>query len=218
VIKTRFSVGIIVLLSVVLVGCAAKTDEPGAAVVPTFAEGEHYTHLAEPLPDNVAPVLLYFYYGCTSCKALALPLAEWSQSEGVNMGLVPVHDDSQLVDAARVFHALAVSGAGDRYVLGYDLFQDQNISLQGGERINAYLDRYQVNQNDFWQAWRSEAVEKRLVGSYWLTRAAGVRITPSFVVQGRYKVELPVINSFEELTELLAFLLSLETAAVNEKP
>ncbi|KAA0874394.1 DsbA family protein [Nitrincola tapanii] len=198
--------GLGLLSLILLVGCAGQETTPVQAPLYVFEENQHYTQLAQPLPEGVAPVLEYFYYGCTTCYQLTDAITQWSQSEAVALGRVPVHSQTDLVDAARIFHTLAVIGEQAKYSIGYQMFQAQNTSLQGADRINAFLQQYAVDPQAFWEAWGSEAVERRLIGSYMLTQLAAIQSTPAFVVQGRYKVELPVIESVDELFALLSYL------------
>ena len=177
-----------------------------------FRAGEHYEVLEQPLPEGVAPVTEFFYYGCRACYQLADAIAAWSQENDIPVGLVPAHTENNLVDAARLYHTLAVVGRLDLYKAGFVLFQTEKSDLQGEDRINAFLAEQGVDQNLFWQSWKGEEVSRRLAGSYMLTRTAGILNTPSFVVHGRYKVDTSVIHSVEELFALLQYLVDLGAA------
>lgn len=176
------------------------------AETPVFEEGKDYTVLAEPLPVGVAPVTMFFYYGCRTCYQLAEPIAGWSAEMKIPVGLVPAHTENGLVDAARLYHTLGVLGQLKHYRSGYVLFQDQKSKTQGVDRINEFLDEIGQDHAQFWAAWESDAVNQRLAGSLELTRLAGIASTPAFVVHGRYKVELSVINSVDRLFQLLEYL------------
>ncbi|HAQ26191.1 MAG TPA: hypothetical protein DCQ80_09535 [Pseudomonas sp.] len=186
------------------------------AETPDFKEGRDYTVLAQPLPEGVAPVTMYFYYGCRTCYQLAEPVAGWSAEKHIAVGLVPAHSENGLVDAARLYHTLGVLGQLKHYSAGYVLFQSQQHKAQGVDRINEFLDEIGVERELFWAAWESDAVNQRLAGSLELTRLAGIASTPAFVVHGRYKVELSVIESVDGLFELLEYLVSEKAAAPED--
>jgi thiol:disulfide interchange protein DsbA len=196
-----FSVGL-------LTACAAKQAEEAVDTY-SFNSGEHYTVLEQPLPDAVAPVIEFFYFGCRACYQLADAVAGWSEQTGIPVALVPAHTDTKLVDAARLYHTLAEMGEVQHYKAGYVLFQTNNSSKQGEARVNEFLQALQIDQERFWQVWGSDAVNQRLAGSFMLTRAAGITSTPAFVVQGRYRVEPSVIESVDELFALLEHLAAL---------
>jgi len=203
------------LMGVVLLGLSSLAT----ADTDTYKEGKDYTVLAEPLPAGVAPVTMYFYYGCRACYQLAEPVAGWSAEKEIPVGLVPAHSENGLVEAARLYHALGVLGQLKHYRAGYVLFQSQNHKAQGADRINEFLDEIGQDRNVFWAAWESDAVNQRLAGSLELTRLAGIASTPAFVVHGRYKVELSVIESAEGLFELLEYLVREKQAvAVSQTP
>lgn len=179
----------------------------------TFTEGKDYTVLATPLPSGVAPVTMFFYYGCRTCYQLSEPFAAWSAEKKIPLGLVPAHTETGLVDAARLYHTLGALGQLKHYRAGYVLFQTEKHKAQGVDRINEFLDEIGQNRDEFWAAWQSDAVNQRLAGSLELTRLAGIISTPSFIVHGRYKVELSVIESVEGLFELLEYLVKEKSAA-----
>ena len=192
-----------------LAGCVVPISAVSAN---EFRAGEHYEVLDKPLPQGVAPVTEFFYYGCRACYQLADAIAAWSHESGNTVGLVPAHSETALVDGARLYHSLAAIGRLDLYKHGFILFQTENSDLQGKDRINAFLDDRGIEREVFWRAWGGEKVARRLSGSLMLTRAAGVVNTPSFVVHGVYKVDTAVIKSVDELFELLEHLVNLGSA------
>jgi thiol:disulfide interchange protein DsbA len=182
---------------------AADAEKPTVS----FTQGEHYQVLAEPLPQGVAAVTEFFYFGCRSCYQLAPAIAEWSQTTRIPVGMVPAHAETAMADAARLYHTFAQMGVlGKMYELGYVMFQTDEVKLQGKARIDSYLERHDVNKDTFWATWSSSAVEQRLAGSLMLTKMAKITKTPTFVVHGRYVVDLESLESVEQLFELLEHL------------
>ncbi|WP_250657389.1 DsbA family protein [Alkalimarinus coralli] len=173
----------------------------------SFEQGRHYEVLDTPISTGAAPVMEFFYYGCRTCYQLVPAIAEWSHKTGIGVSLVPAHSESTLVKAARLHHTFAEMGVlATMYELGYVIFQTEESTLQGAERIDDYLSRHNVDKERFWQVWESDAVNKRMAGSLALTRQAKVFKTPAFVVQGRYVVDIESITSVDQLFELLSYL------------
>ena len=187
---------------------ADKAEQPTPPVLVEYVEGRDYTVLEQPFPEGAAPVVEFFYYGCRACYYMTDEISEWSQKNKTPVTLVPAHTDTNLVDSARLFHTFNVINRNDLYVYGYMLFQQENANLQGEARINALLAEHNVDQELFWKAWSSDEVNQRLIGSYQLTQLAGIESTPSFIVAGKYRVELGVIDGTEGLFGLLSYLVS----------
>lgn len=185
-----------------------KTEQPTQPVLVEYVEGRDYTVLQQPFPEGAAPVIEFFYYGCRACYYMTDEISEWSQASKTPVALVPAHTDTNLVDSARLFHTFNAIDRSDLHIYGYVLFQQEDPSLQGKARINALLNEHAVDQELFWQAWKSDEVNQRLAGSYQLTKLAGIESTPSFIVAGKYRVELGVIDGTEGLFGLLSYLVS----------
>lgn len=185
-----------------------KAEQPTQPVLVEYVEGRDYTVLEQPFPEGAAPVVEFFYYGCRACYYMTDEISEWSQASKTPVALVPAHTDTNLVDSARLFHTFNAIDRSDLHIYGYVLFQQEDPSLQGKARINALLNEHNVDQELFWQAWSSDEVNQRLIGSYQLTKLAGIESTPSFIVAGKYRVELGVIDGTEGLFGLLSYLVS----------
>lgn len=176
-----------------------------------FERDTHYAVLETPLPEGVAPVVEFIYFGCASCYQIAPVFSQWASENQVQVALVPAHSESVMVDAAQLFHTFAEMGQlGKMYDIGYVIFQTTKVELQGKDRIDHYLKRHNIDIEKFWSVWSSEAVSQRLQHSAALTRLAKVSQTPTFVVQRRYVPNLKSVKSSEELFELLNFLLQLD--------
>lgn len=175
-----------------------------------YIEGRDYTVLEQPFPAGAAPVIEFFYYGCRACYFMTDEISEWSQKNNIPVSLVPAHTDTNLVDAARMFHTFNAINRSDLYVYGYILYQEEDATLQGEERINALLAEHKVDQELFWKVWSSDEVNQRLAGSYQLTQLAGIQSTPSFIVAGKYRVELGVIEGTAGVFGLLSYLVNKE--------
>lgn len=194
---------------------AAETS--GKAVVAPnkmFIDGRHFQILDVPLSPMGGPVVEFMYFGCETCYKLAPAISQWSYSKKIDVVLVPVHSESAMVDEARIFHTFELAGALDKmYEEGFILVQTKDSKLQGADRINEALDRNGVDKASFWGLWRSDAVKKRLEASAALTKQAKIMKTPTFVVHGRYKVDIESVKSVEELFELLEYLVAKKPAS-----
>lgn len=200
---------VMLILCGCIAGHASEADGYNSKPAPKkiFSEGKHYTVLAEPIAGEVAPVLEFFYFGCRTCYQLVPAIANWSHKTGIAVSLVPVHSQTAMTDAARLYHTFAEMGVlAQMYELGYVIFQTEASELQGKARIDDFLLRHKVDQQRFWELWSSDAVNRRLAASLALTQQAQIYKTPAFVVQGRYLVDIDAITEVEQLFQLLDYL------------
>jgi len=213
----RVLMALLVVLSVSsnLVLAAKEPSPKELSVNKTFVVGKHYQVLPQALPTSPdTPVMEFMYYGCRSCFQLAPAIAEWSARKNIGVSLVPAHSESAMVEEARIFHTFDVMGVlGEMYEEGFVMVQTDKTKLQGAERVNYFLEQHKVDKDKFWATWKSDQVNKRLVASAALTKQAQIMKTPTFIVNGIYKVDTESVKSVEELFELLEHLAAKKPAS-----
>lgn len=205
---------LIISFLLTVVGCAQTESDGSAALSPVSADtsyvvGQDYRVLEQAIVD--APdVIELFFYGCEACSVIAPELESWSKERELTLGLVPVHSETQLVDAARLYHTLTSMGRGDLHISAFRLYREES-DLKGEDRLNAFLSEQEVDQAEFWSAWQSEEVQQRLVGSYALNAMVRTRVTPTFIVYGKYVVEQDyLISDKGSVFSILDYLIELE--------
>ncbi len=204
---TRTLSCLLVLLSV-LVSVNSALAENNASANKVFLEGTHYSVLEQSLPNGVATVAEFIYYGCKVCFQIAPVVSQWSATSGVSVSLIPAHSKSAMMNEARMFHTFEVMGVLPvMYEDGYIIFQTDQSNLQGADRVNGFLENKGINKDEFWKAWGSAEVNERLNSSAELTSLAKISKTPTFVVHGKYKIDIESLKSVDELFELLSYLI-----------
>lgn len=179
------------------------------AVNKNFIEGKHYKKLENPLPASMGPVVEFMYFGCKSCYQLVPEVANWSYTTGIGVTVVPAHSDTTMLDEARMLHTFDQLGVMDTmYELGYVIFQTEKVNLQGEARVNSFLERHKIDKEKFWATWKSDSVSQKLKQSAALTKQAQISKTPTFIVNGVYRVDVESLKSVEELFELLSYLVA----------
>lgn len=192
-----------------LVAIAEGTLNDSLALESGFSKGIHYRVLEEPIAN--APMMTEFtFFGCRACYQLVPLMSEWSKKGEHSIVMVPLHDERELINGAMLFHTFAEMGVLNKmYDLGYVIFQTEKTDLSGVDRINYYLDRHDIQQEQFWATWDSQAVADRLKGSLYLNKKVGVTVTPTFLIGGKYVVEADSVESVEMLTQLFDYLVAL---------
>src|SRR5690606_40599071 len=122
-----------------------------------------------------------FFYGCEACSVIAPELESWSKERELTLGLVPVHSETQLVDAARLYHTLTSMGRGDLHIAAFKLYREES-DLKGEDRLNAFLSEQEVDQDEFWSAWQSEDVQQSLDVSNARTELIDTHMTPTTIM------------------------------------
>lgn len=205
----------IVMAGLLLTACTLSqpgfgTQQVGAGVVssPVYSEGRDYRALEQQI-INAPDVIEIFFYGCEACYRLAPELSRWSAEKTIDLVMVPAHNQQQLVSAARLFHTLDSMGLNNLQLEAFALYHEAS-ELDGEERINAMLQANDVEPEQFWRVWGSDIVNQRLSGSYALNAMLGVSVTPTFIVKGKYSVEIDEIGDSTGLFALLEHLVALE--------
>ena len=195
-------------LIILLLTLGFNISLPILAADKVFKEGEQYSLLSSRLPEGIAPVVEFFYYGCETCYKISPLVSEWVKKNNVRFALIPTHSETAMVDGARFHHTFQLMGVlNQMYMQTYEMIQAPS-DLQGEARINFYLDKNKVDKAIFWKTWNSEQVQQRLKGSAALSKQAQVFKTPTFIVHGLYKVDIERLTEIDELFELLDFLLA----------
>lgn len=175
---------------------------------PAYAEGYDY-HVLEQQIIDAPDVIEIFFYGCEACYRLAPEVFSWSTEKAIDVVMVPAHNQQQLVSAARLFHTLDSMGLSNLQLEAFALYHEES-EQDGEERINAMLQASDVEPEQFWSVWGSDIVNQRLSGSYALNAMLGVNVTPTFIVKGKYSVEIDEIGDSTGLFALLEHLVTLE--------
>lgn len=174
-----------------LIGAAAWFDRAGRA--PT----EPYHLIEEPLAHQGHQVDFWFVWGCPHCESFSVLLDNWEAAKGgaviVNKKAWPLVSSAMAAQTRqdRIKYAAIHSVMSD-WGLGDRSFADLSVlAREGGltaDRVNAILEEQRADVDEFWRQYQEHG--PKFVNT--LTEEAlqaGIRMTPTLVVGGRYRIE-----------------------------
>jgi thiol:disulfide interchange protein DsbA len=214
------------LLAAVSSTVTAATSTATAAALngPTlWQEGVNYTRLvpAQPtaVPAGQVEVLEFFWYACPHCNGIDPMVEAWKKSKPayVSFSRVPVMWNEGHRSLARLFYTLESLGKLDQ--LHGEIFKE--IHVNGNPLVSAddaesermqiaFVKRFGVAEDAFRTAYQSFAVETDLQKADQLVQRYRVDGVPTFVVNGKYVVDVRTAGGPENLLSLISDLAAQE--------
>lgn len=204
-----------------LTGLAACGSASAQAPV-SWEAGKHYS-VIEPAQTTTTgdkvEVLEVFSYGCTHCNTVA-PLVDKMHKD------LPANAEFVLMPAqfgfdawktfARAFYTAQALGLTEKSHLEVfrEIYVNKKIdptSPRFDDLANFYS-KYGVSAADFTATSKSFAIETRLKRNDALIKAYGVDSTPTFIVNGKYRLSGQSAGGYEQIEPLVKHLIAKETA------
>ncbi|MEO8010208.1 MAG: thiol:disulfide interchange protein DsbA/DsbL [Dokdonella sp.] len=204
-----------------LSGLVACTSVSAQAPV-EWQAGKHYT-VIEPAQTTSTgdkiEVLEVFSYGCTHCNTVA-PLVEKMHKA------LPANAEFVLMPAqfgfdawktfARAFYTGQALGLTEKSHLEVfrTIYVEKKIDPTSPkfEDLATFYSKYGVSAADFTATSTSFAIETRLKRNDALVKAYGVDSTPTFIVNGKYRLSGQSAGGYEQIEPLVKYLIAKETA------
>jgi protein-disulfide isomerase len=200
--KTRYLLAAITALTL-LVGCG-ETDQPEF--------GNHYQDLPSDLSDVITePVVEVFSLTCGHCMNLESQLPAIKKAFGGDIGKVHVTFNDSSRSAAMFFYAGMTQLNGEptpEFMTGlFNLYHGEFNSSE--EKIAAlnktFTDAGITSPYDLTEAQINEVLEASKVAEV-VTSRGRIQAVPTFIVNGKYLVNLSAHSSNEDIANTLTFL------------
>jgi len=183
-----------------------------------FKDGTNYVKVVPAQPTSATPgkieVLEVFWYGCAHCFALDPALETWrtkTKPAYVEFVRIPAMWNDATRMHARVFYTAEVLGKLDE--LHNDIFREIHVKgdpLNTVEKITAFFVSHGVSADDFQKAFSSFAVENKLQRADFLNRRYRIDSVPTVIVNGKYRTDVGMAGSEEQLFGLIGELAASE--------
>lgn len=155
--------------------------------------GKDYTLLnpTQPVSTSKIEVLEFFFYGCSHCYHLHLPLSAWAKTmpKDVEMIYVPAIFRDSWEPMARTFYAL--ESLGQRSQLHDPLYKAWNVDnnmLTEEAKIMDFVAPHGVDRTKFLAAYNSFSMQSKVARAKQMIRSYGITGTPALVVEGKYLI------------------------------
>ena len=202
---------------------AAQNAPAPAPAAGAWVEGKNYFVIDPPQPTETAgkvEVLEVFSYGCPHCNEFQ-QIAENIKKAlpaGATFRLLPTEFGRDAWKTfARGYYAAEALGILDKthVALFKAIYVDKKVNIMAPtlEEIAAvYATAAGVKADDVIATANSFAVNTKLKRAEAFVKATGVDGTPTFVINGKYRLDGRSAGSFQALQELIKFLVAKEGA------
>ena len=187
-------------------------------------EGVHYKRLDTPQVDEAGrqvEVLEFFSYGCSHCNEFEPALAAWKQTLPDHVRFRPVPAGlgrAFFQQLAAVFYIADELGVLDQThnAMFAEIHEKKNRAIMSREGLAAFFASFGVDEAAFDAAINDPAVQQRFAEGEQAARAFGLQGVPMVVVNGKYSVmRNDAVGSYEDLLEVVDFLIAREAAALD---
>lgn len=211
----------IAVLLLALCAPVAWAQPPGQGVIP----GVNYKELTRPQPVEAEPgtveVIEFLWYDCQTCFVMEPALSRWlSQREGeVTFRRVPAVVGGHMVYFARAFYAAQTLGVIDEIHFPlYTALHRHGRALEEEDQLAAFFSEHGVDRTRFLSIFRSSATAARVRNAQLMSRRYDIAGAPTFIVNGRYRVDPSMSSNAEALLQVVDYLVEQELAAVRRAP
>jgi thiol:disulfide interchange protein DsbA len=207
-----------ILLAGVLLATGATAAESGAA--PSGWEaGKNYFLVDPPQPTatgDKVEVLEVFSYACVHCAHFQ-PYAEKLRAAlpaYAEFDYMPAVFTPQWEPFARAFYTAQSLGVlKETHQALFDAIHRDHLPMRSIEDLATFYAKHGVDRAKFLAASGSFEVESKLARARDIVRADGIDGTPSIVVDGKYRATGASAGGYEQLIELVKWLVEKEHAA-----
>lgn len=204
---TKISIGIGCAVLAIGACLAAYVLTAPRASSERFVEGRHFKVLpvAYAAPDN--HVDNYYWLKCASCYMFEGALRKSSKEMGFEVEKIHAIGNDKWIEDSKLdttFRILNKAALIDSF---FDVVNADHSLIGDKAKIDSFLDLYQVDRSQFWNTYNSPASLAMSIGRTSNTPLVDIRVVPTFVVSGKYKILLGGLRTNDELPELIDYLI-----------
>lgn len=210
-------------LPAVLLSLAISPAAFAQNMVERFQEGNQYFVIdpAQPTPSDAVEVTEIFSYACIHCANFQGSVAEWKKSlpAGAKFTQMPAAWNPSWEMLARVFYAAEALGVLDKtHKAFFDAVHVERTPFASLDEIAQWYEaKGGIKAADFIATANSSGVNIKVNRSKQVVPRYGVDGTPSVVVAGKYRVTGSSAGGWDQVFEVVDFLVARETAARSGK-
>ncbi|GIX32402.1 MAG: thiol:disulfide interchange protein DsbA [Lysobacterales bacterium] len=199
----------VLVLGLLLSACAGAENA-------RFVEGQHYFRINPPQPTasgNKVEVVELFSYLCIHCANLEPAVKDWKQRlpEHAAFSHMPAIFNDTLAMYGRAFYAAEALGILEAsHQALFDALHRERRQFRSLEELAAFYAQFGVSEQQFLDAARSFAVETKLRRAREMGIRYGIDGTPTFVVNGKWRVTVGSAGGVEAFFELIDELIARE--------
>lgn len=178
-----------------------------------YVEGVHYSVLEKPFVKPKNSVIELFSLTCPHCLNAEIDLmTEWKKDENIKFqtghAVFKVKHNNEEVKAwskeAKMLFALEKMNRKDLLI---DLFKVRQSKGFNDGVLSSFLTNNNVNDEEFFFIMNSEDAEKYVDSQILISEKSTSKSVPTFIVSGKYLIDLRSIRSFDDVRKISEFLI-----------
>jgi len=193
-----------------------------ALLLTAFAvQAEPWVELTTPQPTRdpaKVEVIEFFWYGCPHCYHAEPQVAAWRkhQPPSVEFIRVPAIFNQRWAVLGRAYYAMQQLKLGeDVHRALFDAIHRDNKNLNDEASLTEFFAAQGVPREKFKEAFNSFDVDGKVGRANQMTRAYGLEGVPTFIVNGKYRVDGTSAGSVEAMFTALDQLVAQELKAAK---
>ena len=209
------------LLAGLLLASTAIAAEPAAASKTDWEAGKNYFVIDPPQPTasgDKIEVIEVFSYACPHCAHFQ-PYAERIKAalpSYASFDYMPAVFNAQWEPFARAFYTAQSMGVlAQTHQDLFDALHTQHIPMRTIDDLAGFYAQHGVDRAKFLATSASFEVESKLGRSIQMVKDYGIDGTPSIVVNGKYRVTGASAGGYDQLVDLVKYLVEKEHAAAK---
>jgi len=185
------------------------------------AQAEPWVELTTPQPTRdpaKVEVIEFFWYGCPHCYHAEPQVAAWRkhQPASVEFIRVPAIFNQRWAVLGRAYYAMQQLKLGeDVHKALFDAIHRDNKNLNDEASLTEFFAAQGVPREKFKEAFNSFDVDGKVGRANKMTRDYGLEGVPTFIVNGKYRVDGTSAGSVEAMFTALDQLVARETKAAK---
>ena len=214
--QQKIAVGVIVVVSVAIVGYFSTLVLQDNPMLGDFIEGEHYVLIDNPrrVRGEQIEIMEFFSYACVHCYNFDPTLEDWVESKGDKIKFVrtPAVANELWRVLGRNYYTMEKLGLLEDYHLPF--FREvhevrRNFSTP--ERLADYFESQGVPRADYENAFNSAEVTRKVSDADAMARRLRVASVPTIVVHGKYAVKVTRAVGISRMLEVMDYLIEKES-------
>lgn len=192
----------------------------GSLMAQPFEEGKHFDRIGSPvaMPEDRVVVTDGFAYPCGACRRFLPYVTTWAENtpDHVEVEHLPIALQPGWDLFVRGYYTAQVMGVADEtHEAMFQAVHDERRQFRSLEDIAEFYAEYGVDADSFINTSESFAVDAKVRQNRNDVRTYGIRGTPTVVVQGKWRVSPGGVKTYEEMLEVVEFLVEREAEALG---
>jgi hypothetical protein len=206
--KSRKTIGIIAGVAILgIVSCSLFAYKISRTEKPRFVEGVHFKILDKPYDAKNGQLDDYYWLNCDSCYMFEPVLKVMTRdSPQITVNKIHATSSDMWIDDSKLDTSLRALGRQDLIDPFFEMAIKQKGFTKSRESVNSFLQSNGVDVDRFWAEFSSPSSLAKALERSSNSDKVGIRVVPTFVLDGRYKILLGGLKKNEELSDLVKFL------------